>query len=90
MHTKWEILQSRLAEAKEKFADLEREIKGLETTPCDLRCGGVFYPDYGGCGEYFETEADFAKHFVIPDTRFLNLGWCPHSDRIPSETIYNR
>jgi hypothetical protein len=29
------------------------------------------------CGTPLPTEADFAKHFVLNDLRFLNLGECP-------------
>jgi hypothetical protein len=28
------------------------------------------------------TEADFAKHFVVPDPRYLNIGYCPKSRRL--------
>jgi hypothetical protein len=38
------------------------------------------------CGASFETEADFAKHFIVPDERLLNLGWCPVQDRTPLRT----
>lgn len=30
-----------------------------------------------GCGLGLATEGDFARHFVLGDVRFLNLGWCP-------------
>jgi hypothetical protein len=30
------------------------------------------------CGKELETEADFAKHYVISDLRYLNLGYCPN------------
>lgn len=30
-----------------------------------------------GCGEELTTEADFAKHFVIDNLHYLNLGHCP-------------
>lgn len=29
------------------------------------------------CGEILHTEGDFARHFVVPDERYLNLGNCP-------------
>lgn len=29
-----------------------------------------------GCGEHLETEADFAKHFVVSDWRYRNIGAC--------------
>lgn len=34
-----------------------------------------------GCGTPLETEADFAQHFHIPDERYINLGYCPHTER---------
>ena len=29
------------------------------------------------CREVLRTEGDFARHFVVPDERYLNLGNCP-------------
>ena len=29
------------------------------------------------CGEKLHTEADFAKHYIISDVRYFNLGDCP-------------
>jgi hypothetical protein len=69
MRTKWQILQANLAEAREIVASMERTIDGMETQKCGLPCSG--------CGTVLETEADFAKHFLIPDERYLNLGDCP-------------
>ena len=34
-----------------------------------------------GCGEKIVTEADFAKHFIIPDVRYFNLGNCPNKEK---------
>lgn len=51
------------------------EIGGLQLTPCGLSCSG--------CGEYFESEYDFAAHFTIKRQDLiadrLNLGDCPKS-----------
>lgn len=69
MKTKWEILIERRARAKEEFDKLDHQIASLQNTPCNLTCSG--------CGRELETEADFAEHFLIPDERYLNLGWCP-------------
>jgi hypothetical protein len=80
--TKWEILQQRREEAWQKVVSLDNEIAGLLKQSCGLVCGK--------CGAYHETEADFAKHYVIPDTRYLNLGWCPNGDNVPPGTIYDR
>lgn len=41
-----------------------------ENTPFVTKCSG--------CGVMLETEADFAKHFVISDVRLFNLGTCPN------------
>lgn len=42
------------------------------------------------CGIILMTEADFAKHFVLPDARYLNLGYCPvRMVRKLQETISN-
>jgi hypothetical protein len=54
--TKWDYLN-------------EDKRKGLEETPCNLKCAG--------CEINLQTEADFAKHFVVLDSRYLNLGECP-------------
>jgi hypothetical protein len=67
--TKWSVLQHRLDEANAQATRLRRELASLERTPCNLNCSG--------CGVLLETEADFAQHFVLSDTRYLNLGECP-------------
>jgi hypothetical protein len=46
---------------------------GLDATRCGLTCTG--------CGEALVTEGDFARHFVIKDPTYLNLGNCPIADR---------
>lgn len=70
--SKWNILEERLTI---KIAEVEyqkRELQHLERTRCDLTCSG--------CGAHLATEADFAKHYVIPDPRYLGLGSCPVAD----------
>lgn len=71
--TKWDVLVSRRDELAAQLEAANRELRGLEITRCGLTCSG--------CGTYLETEADFAKHFVIPDIRYLNLGNCPNVTR---------
>jgi len=71
MRTKWEILKEQQTNAKANLERIENEMFGLEQTPCKLNCAG--------CGEYLETEADFADHFEIPDEQYLNLGRCPRN-----------
>jgi hypothetical protein len=74
--TKWSILAKRhvellaeLEDVQRKLDESDRYIAGLSRTKCGLTCGG--------CGILLETEEDFAKHFTIPDSRYLNLGDCP-------------
>lgn len=47
----------------------EQEQRELTNQRCDLYCAG--------CETLLETEADFAQHFIIPDTQYRNLGYCP-------------
>jgi hypothetical protein len=70
--TKWDILVERRDQLRLDLERLERELKGLSNTNCGLNCSG--------CGQHHETEADFAKHYLIPDERYLNLGYCPNKD----------
>lgn len=30
------------------------------------------------CGQHLATEADFARHFIVSDPTFFNLGYCPN------------
>lgn len=74
MHTKWEILEARRDELAKQLDKANRELQGLTDTPCQLHCAG--------CGVYLATEEDFARHFLIPDVRYLNLGRCPDKVRL--------
>lgn len=47
----------------------EAEKADLEKIPFGHRCTG--------CGELLVTEANFAKHFFVPDPRYKNIGYCP-------------
>lgn len=67
--TKWTWLQKRLAGAQAEVDALAGQLQGLENTPYDGQCMT--------CGHYMETEADFAKHYIVRDPRYLNLGECP-------------
>lgn len=72
--TKWDIIQAELQLAKEAVAKIERNIKWMEETPFTANDTG----QCSGCGEVLATEADFAKHFPVPDERYRNLGYCPN------------
>jgi hypothetical protein len=77
MATKWDLLQDDLVAALDAVHRAQREIEYLENTPCldsegqPIKCVV--------CGTAFQTEADFAKHFVVPDSQYRNLGTCPHA-----------
>jgi hypothetical protein len=72
--SKWNILEERLTAKIAEVQQMTRELQGLERTPFGRPCSG--------CGEFLSTEADFAKHFVIFDERFLNIGECPNKKGI--------
>lgn len=73
--TKWTVFQERLAAARSAVQDLEDEIMYMETTPFTSNGTG----ECSKCGTHLATEADFAKHFDVPDARLYNLGTCPGS-----------
>ena len=70
MATKWEILEARRDAYLAQAAAVQRELDGLEKTICGVSCHR--------CDTYLRTEKDFAQHFQIPDTRYLNIGNCPN------------
>lgn len=74
--TKWTILQARAEALREELALAEHRMGAMENTDCGLYCDS--------CNLYLSTEADFAKHFTVPDARYLNLGDCPFSHREPN------
>lgn len=49
------------------------ERESLERTPCNLVCGV--------CGAEHKTEADFAKHYIVPNPQHKNLGYCPQNPK---------
>lgn len=67
--TKWTWLQKRLAGAQAEVDALAGQIQGLAAQPFDGECLT--------CGFYMATEADFARHYIVPDPRYLNMGECP-------------
>lgn len=73
IRSKWVILEERRQKALEELSQLSQLLNAMEDTPCELHCSF--------CGEFLETEADFAKHFAISRynemNNWLNLGECP-------------
>lgn len=72
MTTKWDVLNARLTEARETVTRLQNDLVGMQKTPFAEGRGRCVC-----CQEILYTEADFAKHFILSDTRYLNLGNCP-------------
>jgi hypothetical protein len=71
--TKWSILIQRRDELQRQLNDAQSYLDGMEATSCGLTCD---------CGQFLATEADFAKHYTVPDERYLNLGSCPIKDAL--------
>jgi hypothetical protein len=77
MVTKWDLLQAELAAAQDKVREVRAVVDYLENTPCTnlegepVRCTV--------CETAFQTEADFAKHFIVDDPQHPNLGNCPRA-----------
>lgn len=69
MVTKWDVLKTRLDAARQHVADMQAEMLGMIKTPLKTPCSA--------CGKVLWTEAEFAQHFIVPDTRYLNVGYCP-------------
>lgn len=71
--TKYEILEDRMLNAGEAVGySAWRELRNLEKT--------VFHDGLkqcSTCGAPIPTEAAFAKHYLVDDERYLNLGNCP-------------
>lgn len=67
--TKWEILQARAASLREQAQAIEDELSGLDRTPWEHECV---------CGVRLATEGEFARHFTVPNERYLGLGDCPN------------
>ncbi len=67
---------------------------GHETDECPCNETIFQHGHCSGCGEVLHTEGDFARHYLIPDATYKNLGNCPKSDKtgmtinIPSNLIY--
>jgi hypothetical protein len=71
--SKWDVLVERQAALRKALAKADAELEWMTKTPCPHSCTG--------CGEDFKTEADFFKHYLITDERYLNLGYCPIKDK---------
>jgi hypothetical protein len=70
MYTKWEILEQRAEDFEKRAQTIRNYLEGLTKTPTgNIKCAG--------CELVIGTEEEFAKHFVIPNGHYLNLGDCP-------------
>lgn len=69
--SKWTILSERAASLRAQAEAIEAELAGLDRTPFGHECAK--------CGETLASEGDFARHFLVNDPRWLNLGRCPRA-----------
>lgn len=68
--TKWDILTERAASLRAQAQAIEDELAGMDrTTLSDCSCA---------CGVILATEGEFARHFIVPNRAYLNLGDCPN------------
>lgn len=56
------------------------ELLRLYEVPFTNPAGGEGPGRCAGCDAELPTEGHFAKHFHVPDARYVNLGWCPFKD----------
>jgi hypothetical protein len=75
--SKFDILADQLAVLEKEVAERKAYLEGLDKTPFGSTCDG--------CQAPLETEADFAKHFLVNSmdqlNGHLNLGYCPNVNR---------
>lgn len=69
--TKWDFMSPAQMQslANTPFVQSDWDPETGETSYRPGRCSG--------CGHPLPNEAEFAKHFVVDDIRYLNLGHCP-------------
>lgn len=77
MTTKWDVLTERAAKLRKEADELNAYLASLDQTPFTANGTGKC----SACGTHLETEGDFARHFEVPDLRYLNLGDCPVKPR---------
>jgi hypothetical protein len=46
---------------------------GLDQTPLNVRCAA--------CEEPFRSEGEYARHYIVPNPLYLNIGYCPNTPR---------
>jgi hypothetical protein len=71
--SKWDIMNDQYERLDKEAKALLAEILGMQRTPFTANGTGKC----SSCGDVLPTEADFAKHFLVEDEQFLNLGYCP-------------
>jgi hypothetical protein len=72
MRTKWDILQERLVALNKEAYDLQQEMDSKRRTPF-----GDGQQQCSTCGAVLPTEADVAKHYLVPDEEYLDASICP-------------
>ena len=72
MRSKWQILETRADALMSQLTDLNSQLDWMERTPFQANGTGRC----SQCDTALPTEADFAKHYLVPDEQYINLGEC--------------
>lgn len=74
--TKWSYMVKRHEDLEMQIHDLQVKLEASARNMAYLNKTALNVP-CSYCGTILATEGDFARHFVIRDTQYLNLGHCP-------------
>ena len=77
MRSKWQILEARADALMSQLKDISSQLAWMERTPFTANGTGRC----SDCDTALHTEADFAKHYLVQDELYVNLGICPNNAR---------
>jgi hypothetical protein len=75
--SKWQIMQDEVVKLEQKVKDLKAHMAWAERTLFKVSGSQEEVGRCSQCQTELRTEADFEKHFLVPDEKFRNLGYCP-------------
>jgi hypothetical protein len=81
--TKWQILEARRDGLRASADAIEDELAWMARTPFTANGTG----ECSTCRTPLPTEGDFARHFLVDDERYLNLGSCPNRGTAAVESL---